>query len=111
LGSFRKLQIDDALMLLAVATDAVLHVTINIQYDKNSNLIDPDNPPTLTSQDIAERTFGSKLVLVIEQMQILTIWLVKTCLLLMYSRFSSVAFVVLARALLTDFTDSPGFRN
>ncbi|KAI3325645.1 hypothetical protein HD806DRAFT_490848 [Xylariaceae sp. AK1471] len=88
LGTFRKLQTDDALMFLAVATDTVLHVALNILYDKNSNLIDPKHPPSLTPEDIAERTLGSKLVLVSEQMQILTTWLVKTCLLLMYSRLS-----------------------
>ncbi|KAI1123130.1 hypothetical protein F5Y10DRAFT_58407 [Nemania abortiva] len=92
LGSFKKFQVDDVLMLMAVATDAVLMVTINILANKNSNLIDPAHPPTLTAEDIAERTYGSKLVLVVEQAQILTTWLVKACLLLMYSRltFSNV---------------------
>ncbi|KAJ8125916.1 hypothetical protein O1611_g7722 [Lasiodiplodia mahajangana] len=83
-----KFQTDDVLMLCAVATDTVLMVTINILADKNSNLIDPAYPPTLTAQDIAERTYGSKLVLVVEQAQILTTWLVKACLLLMYSRLT-----------------------
>jgi hypothetical protein len=73
-------------MLLALATDTVLMVAVNILCNTNSNLIDPEHPPSLTPADIKERTFGSKLVLVTEQMQILTTWLVKACLLLMYSR-------------------------
>ncbi|KAI1756185.1 hypothetical protein F4782DRAFT_526740 [Xylaria castorea] len=88
LGSFRKFQTDDGLMILALATDTVLMVTINILRDKDSNLIDPAHPPTLTPEGIAQRMFGSKLVLVVEQTQILTIWLVKACLLLMYSRLT-----------------------
>ncbi|KAI8631522.1 hypothetical protein F5Y19DRAFT_473195 [Xylariaceae sp. FL1651] len=87
-GSFKNLQTDDYLMLLAIAADTVLIVTINILIHKHSNLIDPKHPPTLTPGDIAERTFGSKLVVVVEQMQILTIWLVKTCLLILYSRLT-----------------------
>ncbi|KAI0550982.1 hypothetical protein F4679DRAFT_594298 [Xylaria curta] len=88
LGSFKKFQTDDGLMILALATDTVLMVTINILRDKDSNLIDPANPPTLTPDEVAQRTLGSKLVLVVEQTQILTIWLVKACLLLMYSRLT-----------------------
>lgn len=40
--------------------------------------------------EIEDRVYGSKLVLVIEQMQICTIWLVKTCLLIMYNRMTMV---------------------
>ncbi|RYC61748.1 hypothetical protein CHU98_g4452 [Xylaria longipes] len=90
LGSFKNFQIDDGLMLLALATDTVLMAAINLLSDKNSNLIDPANPPSLTPEEIAQRTLGSKLVLVVEQTQILTIWLVKACLLLMYSRLTKV---------------------
>ncbi|KAI1173361.1 hypothetical protein F4777DRAFT_454740 [Nemania sp. FL0916] len=88
LGSFRKFQIDDALMILALSTHTVFVVTINILSDKNSNLIEPNHIPKLTPEDIAEREYGSKLVLVVEQSQISTIWLVKTCLLLMYNRLT-----------------------
>ncbi|KAI0813556.1 hypothetical protein GGR55DRAFT_537468 [Xylaria sp. FL0064] len=92
LGSFKKFQIDDFLMLVAVTTDAALLAGLNILSTKNSNLFDPAYPPTLTPEDIQERVLGSKLVLVVEQMQIATTWLVKACLLIMYSRltFSNV---------------------
>ncbi|GAW13491.1 hypothetical protein ANO14919_028770 [Xylariales sp. No.14919] len=88
LGSFRKFQVDDVLVLLAVLTDAAFLINLNLLSSKNSNLIDPDEHPSLTPGDIAERTIGSKLVLVVEQMQIATTWLVKACLLLMYSRLT-----------------------
>ncbi|CAJ2509533.1 Uu.00g145590.m01.CDS01 [Anthostomella pinea] len=87
-GSFKKLQIDDALMFGAMATDTVLMVAINIISHTSSNLIDPNDHAALTKENIAERAFGSKMVVVAEQMQILTIWLVKACLLLMYARLT-----------------------
>jgi len=63
---------------------------MNIISHTNSNLIDPNEPATFTPEDISQRRFGSKMVLVSEQMQILTIWTVKACLLLMYHRLTCV---------------------
>lgn len=57
----------------------------------SSNLIDPDDTTELTPDNIKEREYGSKWVLVVEQMQIITIWSIKFCLLIMYNRLTSVA--------------------
>ncbi len=65
-------------------------VSMNIITNTSSNLIDPDNPIELTPDSISEREYGSKMVLVVEQMQCLTIWLMKACLLVMYGRLTSV---------------------
>jgi hypothetical protein len=55
----------------------------------NSNLLEPGSDVSKYSQaEIDNRIYGSKLVLVVEQMQILTTWLVKTCLLIMYNRMT-----------------------
>jgi hypothetical protein len=56
----------------------------------SSNLIDPNEVPLLTAADIREREYGSKWVLVVEQMQMITIWIIKFCLLIMYNRLTSV---------------------
>ncbi|KAJ9155075.1 Decarboxylase [Pleurostoma richardsiae] len=87
-GTWKKLQSDDALMMFAMATDTVLMVSINIVATTSSNLIDPNDPTPLTPENIKERVFGSKMVLVVEQMQILTTWSVKCCLLIMYNRLT-----------------------
>ncbi|KAK8138243.1 hypothetical protein PG984_001623 [Apiospora sp. TS-2023a] len=87
-GSFRKLQVDDGLMIVAMVTDTILIAAINIVAVTSSNLIDPSDPEPLASATIAEREYGSKMVLVVEQMQIVTIWLMKACLLIMYSRLT-----------------------
>lgn len=64
---------------------AFMHVVSNM----SSNLIAPnENESTFTPEEIKERIYGSKLVLVVEQMQILTIWLIKACLLIMYNRMT-----------------------
>lgn len=69
-------------------TDTVLMVSINIVATTSSNLIDPNDTTPLTADNIKSREFGSKMVLVVEQMQILTTWTVKFCLLLMYNRLT-----------------------
>jgi hypothetical protein len=63
-------------------------VTMNIIARTNSNLLDPSQKIVLTPAEISEREFGSKMVLVTEQMQLLTIWLVKGCLLIMFNRLT-----------------------
>lgn len=69
--------------------NTVLIVAMNIVSRTSSNLLPPDTDvATLTNQDIKDREFGSKMVLVVEQMQCITIWLVKACLLLMYHRLT-----------------------
>ncbi|KAF2236670.1 hypothetical protein EV356DRAFT_64656 [Viridothelium virens] len=91
LGSFRNLQADDYVVLLALCTYTVLIVTINIVSDDETNLLPPGfDINSLTKDDIRERKIGSKLVLVVEQTQILTVWAVKTCLLIMYYRLTIV---------------------
>ena len=87
--SIRKFQIDDWLMVLALCTDSVFLATINIAAKTSSNLLAPgDNVNQFTPQERAERVYGSKIVLVVEQMQCCTVWLIKACLLLLYNRLT-----------------------
>lgn len=66
----------------------VLCVGVHVLTYTPTNLIDPSVRITLTPDNIQERVFGSKMVIVVEQMQIMTIWSVKTCLLVMYHRLT-----------------------
>ncbi|KPM35988.1 hypothetical protein AK830_g10570 [Neonectria ditissima] len=88
LGEFKKLQLEDYLMLVAMVSDTVLMVGMSIISHTSSNLIDPDGDTDLTPANIRERITGSKWVLVVEQMQCITIWTTKACLLLMYNRLT-----------------------
>ncbi|KAL1623760.1 hypothetical protein SLS54_004221 [Diplodia seriata] len=77
-GDLRKLQIDDYIIALALCSYTTLIVTINIVAFTESNLLPPGfDMDSLTPPDVAERRFGSKLVLVVEQCQCVTIWAVK----------------------------------
>jgi hypothetical protein len=64
---------------------------MNIVAKTSSNLIDPNLHEELTPENIAERVYGSKMVLVVEQMQCVTIWMIKACILLMYHRLTYVS--------------------
>jgi hypothetical protein len=67
----------------------VLMGAMHVVVRSSSNLIAPGEDFTRFSADeIQRRIYGSKLVLVVEQMQCCTIWFVKACLLLMYRRMT-----------------------
>lgn len=88
-GSIKRLQADDYIMLGAIATYTTLIVTINIVANATTNLLEPGfDIASLSQQDIHKREYGSKLVLVVEQCQILTTWAIKACMLIMYSRLT-----------------------
>lgn len=63
-------------------------VNMNTIDHLDTNLIMPDDIPFLTPSDIASRTRGSKLVLVVEQSMIMTQWGCKVSLLLLYNRLT-----------------------
>lgn len=74
-----------------MATDTVLVAIMSQIVKTSSNLIPPeDDVSRYTSEEIKSRIYGSKLVLVVEQMQLITIWLIKACLLIMYDRMTFV---------------------
>lgn len=91
LGAFRRFQADEYLMMTILCFYTVVIVTINIVEHTSSNLLPPGyDIAHMTKQDIAERTLGSKLILVVENCQIVTIWGAKTCLIIMYLRLTTL---------------------
>ena len=70
-------------------TLTILMSLLHIIVYTRSNLIAPgEDVSTFSSEEIRERIYGSKLTIVSEQMQILTIWLLKACMLIMYGRMT-----------------------
>ncbi|KAF2274991.1 uncharacterized protein EI97DRAFT_380272 [Westerdykella ornata] len=90
LGSPLRLQHDDFVMGLFITTCyTVLIVTSNVEIKTRSNLLPPGFDITaLTAEEISDRQHGSKVVIVVEQMQIAVIWGCKTCLLILYYRLT-----------------------
>ncbi|KAF2260059.1 hypothetical protein CC78DRAFT_473806, partial [Lojkania enalia] len=86
----KGLQYDDWLMGLFVSSCyTVLIVMSNIEARSHSNLLPPGfDINSLTPQEKADREYGSKIVVVVEQMQIAVIWACKACLLILYHRLT-----------------------
>ena len=88
-GNLKHLKIDDWLMVVTAAPYTVMLVVINIVAHTSSNLLEPGSDlATMSQSERNERVFGSKLILVVEQMQCVTIWLVKACLIILYHRLT-----------------------
>lgn len=80
-------------MTLFVTTAYTALIVCANRYVKvQSNLLPPGfDIGALTDYDRERRRYGSKLVVVVEQTQIATIWACKTCLLIMYHRLTRTA--------------------
>jgi hypothetical protein len=93
LRSIKSLQWDDWIMTLFVTTAYTALIVCANRYVKvQSNLLPPGfDISALTDYDRERRRYGSKLVVVVEQTQIATIWACKACLLIMYHRLTRTA--------------------
>ncbi|WPH03323.1 Hypothetical protein R9X50_00620000 [Acrodontium crateriforme] len=91
LGSLRRFQVDDICMLVVLGFYTTLIVAINIVRNTSSNLLEPGTDVNkFSAQDISERIYGSKLILVVEQCQCVTVWGAKACLLILYYRLTTL---------------------
>ncbi|TDZ25351.1 hypothetical protein Cob_v001666 [Colletotrichum orbiculare MAFF 240422] len=89
LGGVREYQVDDYLQVLAAALFTTLVALLNIITDGGgSNLVPPDVEPTLTPADVEARVHGSKLVLVSEQAMLNLVYVLKACVLVLYTRLT-----------------------
>ncbi|KAJ2894047.1 hypothetical protein MKZ38_007964 [Zalerion maritima] len=85
----RNLQLDDYLMLAVGSLFTLLIVCLNVTADGGgSNLYPPELEGTFTESEIRARIYGSKIVVVSEQAMLNLIYLIKVCMLLMYTRLT-----------------------
>ncbi|KAK0107942.1 hypothetical protein ONS96_003727 [Cadophora gregata f. sp. sojae] len=85
----RGLQPDDYLMLVAGGLYTTLIVCLNvIAGGGGSNLYLPEDYDTFTPQNIQERIKGSKIVVISEQAMLNVIYVIKACMLIMYTRLT-----------------------
>lgn len=88
LGSIKRYQPEEYVMLFVFAFYTNLVAVMNIVAHLDTNLMLPSDIPLLTPESIKSRIHGSKLVLVVEQSMITTIWGCKICLLLLYNKLT-----------------------
>ncbi|KAI8930887.1 hypothetical protein NX059_011902 [Plenodomus lindquistii] len=91
--SWRGLQVDDWIMGLFVLFCYTLLIVLSNRWLKVQSNIEPPSFDfsTLTTHELERRRYGSKLVIIVEQMQIVVIWSCKLCLLIMYHRLTRTA--------------------
>lgn len=91
--SLKGLQLDDWIMGLFVTTCYTALIVVSNRWLKaGSNLEPPDfDFSSLSAKQSSQRTYGSKMMIVTEQMQISVIWACKACLLIMYYRLTRTA--------------------
>ncbi|KAE8363940.1 hypothetical protein BDV27DRAFT_145722 [Aspergillus caelatus] len=86
LKSWSKLQMDDALMCVIALTFTGVTVTANSTARVSSDPIVQEEYPTPHAE--ALMVWGNKMIFTLEQFALITIWLVKGCLLIIYNRLT-----------------------
>ncbi|PYH70892.1 UbiD family decarboxylase [Aspergillus vadensis CBS 113365] len=89
MGVPRHLQLEDLLMGFTVVFYILLTVFLIEVQKHGTNEIPRDQFGDIEPSSIPDRITGSKLVIVVEQMWLATIWGCKACLLLLYSTMTS----------------------
>jgi hypothetical protein len=90
--TIRGLQVDDYLMFFATVWYTILCVALNrVASGGGSNFMTPADVAALTPETTAERIAGSKWVFVSEHAYNLTLWSLKTCMLIIYFRLAYVS--------------------
>ena len=85
----KGLQLDDYVMINGFIWYTILCVSFNqIASGGGSNLMTPEDIAALTPEITEDRIRGSKWVFVSEHSMILTIWSMKICMLLVYTRLT-----------------------
>ncbi|KAK7436805.1 hypothetical protein CaCOL14_000437 [Colletotrichum acutatum] len=89
LGGVSNFEADDYLQILAAVLFTVLVALLNIITDGGgSNLYPPELEGTFTQAEIEDRIHGSKIVLVSEQAMLNLIYVLKACVLILYTRLT-----------------------
>ncbi|KAH6717478.1 hypothetical protein DL95DRAFT_316042 [Leptodontidium sp. 2 PMI_412] len=88
LGSVSRYQIEDYIMISVFGFYTTLLVTMNIVVHYPTNFIQPKDVPNLTPELVTARIYGSKIVVIVEQTMIMTIWGCKLSLLYFYHKLT-----------------------
>ena len=79
------------MLIFSQITDTVLNVVMDRMVTYGNILLYPDeDASTFSPEEAWARSHGSKLCIVVEQMQIATVWLTKACILIIYARVTGM---------------------
>ncbi|KAF7589529.1 hypothetical protein BBP40_004194 [Aspergillus hancockii] len=84
---------DDYIMSVTFGIYTTLLILINISSQYDTNLFPPEELSRITANptDVANRIYGSKVVIGLEQCMLLSTWGVKTCLVAMYWKLTQMS--------------------
>ncbi|KAL2787952.1 hypothetical protein BJX66DRAFT_327445 [Aspergillus keveii] len=90
-GGIKHLQVDDYIMTATFAVYTTLLVLIRVSAEYATNLFPDSELESILAdpQDVANRIYGSKIVIGLEQCMLVSTWGVKTCLVAMYWKLTS----------------------
>ncbi|KAL2802096.1 hypothetical protein BJX63DRAFT_133981 [Aspergillus granulosus] len=90
-GGIRHLQVDDYIMTATFAVYTTLLVLIRVSAEYATNLFPESDRESILAdpQDVANRIYGSKIVIGLEQCMLISTWGVKTCLVAMYWKLTA----------------------
>ncbi|KAL8725972.1 MAG: hypothetical protein Q9166_007005 [cf. Caloplaca sp. 2 TL-2023] len=88
LGSFKKLQIDDWIMMFVAVTFTVVIVSVKQVSENLSNYLPPGAAEKFTPEEHSNAIFGSKFVMILEEFMLANTWLCKACLLILYHQMT-----------------------
>lgn len=63
-------------------------VSTNEVANNGSNYLAPGAAELLTPEEVVSAVYGSKMSMVLEQFNLFTLWQIKACMLLLYSRLT-----------------------
>ncbi|KAE8372221.1 hypothetical protein BDV26DRAFT_274556 [Aspergillus bertholletiae] len=86
--SWKKLQSDDYLMVVILVTFTGVVVCANETAQHGSNYIPLEKALALTEEEHEDAIYGSKMTFILEHFTLVSLWLVKACLLIIYNRLT-----------------------
>ncbi|KAB8221103.1 hypothetical protein BDV33DRAFT_190694 [Aspergillus novoparasiticus] len=86
--SWKKLQTDDYLMVSILFTFTGVVACVNESAQHRSNYIPLEKALSLTKHEIEDAVYGSKMTFTLEHFALVSLWLVKACLLIIYHRLT-----------------------
>lgn len=91
--SIKGLQLDDWIMGVFVFTTYTALIAVSNKWFSAGSNLEPPNYDfgALSGEQLSQRIYGSKLMIVTEQLQISVVWACKACLLIMYYRLTRTA--------------------
>ncbi|KAL8660284.1 MAG: hypothetical protein Q9202_006695 [Teloschistes flavicans] len=89
-GSYKKLQIDDWIMLFVCVTFTGVIVSVNQVSQNLSNYLPPGVADSFTKDEHDNAVYGSKFVMILEEFMLANTWLCKACLLFLYYQMTKL---------------------